>query len=373
MTTDSLYMQRALQLAANGRGTTYPNPMVGAVIVQNGRVIGEGWHRGPGQSHAEVDALHNCTESPEGATLYVTLEPCNHFGRTPPCTEAILKAEIGTVHYAVADPNPVVAGKGATRLESAGVQVTEGLLKAEAFELNRMFFHFWLKRKPWVILKAGMSLDAKLTSPKGESQWITGEASRTQVHQLRAEVGAVLAGCGTVAVDNPRLTCRMDRPVQRQPFKVVLDNRLAIDPDCNLLKEEPEKVIVFCAPDAPPGKEERLVNLGTKVIRYPQEHEKKQALPYLLSILSELGVQSVLVEGGSRVFTSFIEADLVDEYVLYYAPFFIGGTTSLPVYVGAGIDSLVTARRLKIKSLGGSGEDFYIRAYKEELEQCLPV
>lgn len=371
MTADSWHMQRALELAAQGRGLTYPNPMVGAVIVKNDRIIGEGWHRGPGRPHAEVDALNNCIESPEGATLYVTLEPCNHFGKTPPCTEAILRAGISTVHYAVADPNPAVQGRGAVRLRAAGVRTTVGLGRVEALELNRMFFHFCLKRKPWVVLKAGMSMDGKLTSPKGESQWITGETSRTRVHQLRAEVGAVLVGGGTVAADNPRLTCRLGQPAPRQPFKVVLDSRLEIQSDCRLLTEAPEKLIVFCASDAPAAKEEELAGRGVRVIRYPQGQER--SVSYILSVLGEMGIQSLLVEGGSRVFTSFINADLVDEYLLYYAPFFIGGATSLPVCGGPGIGSLAAARRLKIQTVGCSGEDFYVRAYKEELEQCLPV
>ncbi|HEY8462809.1 MAG TPA: bifunctional diaminohydroxyphosphoribosylaminopyrimidine deaminase/5-amino-6-(5-phosphoribosylamino)uracil reductase RibD [Bacillota bacterium] len=371
MATDTMYMQRALDLAVKGRGLTYPNPMVGAVVVKAGRIIGEGWHRGPGQPHAEAAALANCCESPEGATLYVTLEPCNHFGKTPPCTDAIIRAGIAEVKYAVTDPNPKVTGGGAQRLLEAGIRVSTGLLKAEAVELNRMFFHYCLKGRPWVILKAGISLDAKLTSTSGESRWITSEASRQMVHELRSEVGAVLIGRGTLQADNPRLTCRLDRPVPRQPFKILLDNKLSLGLDSNLLAATPEKVIIFCGPEAPVEKEAALQKLGARVVRQPQG--EKEPLRSVLKFLAELGVQSVLVEGGSQIFTSFINADLVNEYYLYYAPLLIGGATALPLFGGAGFASLKEARRLKVNQVYQVGTDLCVHAYKEELAKCLLV
>lgn len=371
MNHDQIYMRRALDLAKQGRGITYPNPMVGAVIVKNGRIIGEGWHRGPGQAHAEVDALAHCRESAQGATLYVTLEPCNHYGRTPPCTEAIIAAGITAVKYAVPDPNPAVEGKGAKRLQAAGILVEAGLLKPEAIELNRLFLRFCLTGRPWVILKAALSLDAKVASAGGQSKWITGAAARTKVHQLRAEVGAVLIGGGTLRSDDPRLTSRLTPPPPRQPLKVLLDRQLAIGATANLISHGPEKLLIFCNRGADSAKIRTLSELGAQV--FPSRSGEQWALTDLLTTLGGLGVQSLLVEGGPGIYSSFVNEGLVDEYYLFYAPFFMGGGGALPVIDNAGITALSEAQRLKIDAVELVGADVLIHAYKEELTQCLPV
>jgi diaminohydroxyphosphoribosylaminopyrimidine deaminase/5-amino-6-(5-phosphoribosylamino)uracil reductase len=365
------YMRRALDLAKLGQGKTYPNPLVGAVIVKNGQNIGEGWHRGPGQAHAEVDALNNCQVCPRGATLYVTLEPCNHYGRTPPCTEAIIAAGIAEVKYAVSDPNPAVRGQGAGRLRDAGIRVEAGLLKLEAVTINRMFFRHCLTGRPWVILKAALSLDAKINSAGGQSKWITGTAARTKVHQLRMEVGAVLIGSGTLHADDPLLTSRLAGEAPRQPLKVLLDRKLSLSPTANLASRAPEMLLVFCNRSVAPTKVQALTEMGVQV--FPSRFGEEWSVADILACLGELGVQSVLVEGGSGIYSSLADGDLADEYYLFYAPFFMGGGGALPVVVNAGIAAVSEARRLHIDSVEQIGTDVLIHLYKEELTECLRV
>ncbi len=363
-------MKRALDLSKKGQCLTCPNPMVGAVVVKDGQIIGEGWHRGPGLPHAEIEALKDCRADPKGATMYVTLEPCNHYGRTPPCSEAIIKAGIGEVIYAISDPNPAAEG-GAERLRRAGVKTRTGLGRKEALELNRKFLHFCLTGRPWVIIKAAMSLDGKIATAGGESQWITNERSRKFVHKLRAEVNSVLVGSGTLLADDPQLTNRMFKASTRQPLKVLLDSKLQVTPEHRIIGEQPEDLIVFCTAEAQLDKEEKLRSLGVRIIR--QETTGMVNLEEALASLSELGVQSALVEGGSSVFTSFWELGLVNEYYLFYGPFLIGGDLAPGALRGRGIKSLAAAERLKVESVKKLGTDILVHAYKEELQGCLPV
>ncbi|NLY75778.1 MAG: bifunctional diaminohydroxyphosphoribosylaminopyrimidine deaminase/5-amino-6-(5-phosphoribosylamino)uracil reductase RibD [Firmicutes bacterium] len=370
MNQDLIFMKRALELSKKGQFSTCPNPMVGAVIVKDGRIIGEGWHQGPGLPHAEIEALKNCRIDPGGATMYVTLEPCNHYGRTPPCSEAIIKAGIATVKYAIPDPNPV-AGGGAERLREAGIKTEAGVGKTAALELNRRFLHFCLTGRPWVIMKAAMSLDGKIAAAGGESKWITGERSRKIVHGLRGEVSSVLVGSGTLLADDPRLTNRMALPAVRQPFKVLLDGKLQVTKEHKLAAEEPEKLIVFCSSQASASKEKELTDLGVRVFR--QETSGRIDPVKVLETLGRLDIQSVLVEGGRSVFTSFWEAGLINEYYLFYAPFFIGGNEAPGVLAGRGLDSLLDVERLFIKSVKRVGADILVHAYKEEPKDCLQV
>lgn len=367
---DLIFMKRALELSKKGQCLTCPNPMVGAVIVKDGQIIGEGWHHGPGLPHAEIEALKDCRAEPKGATMYVTLEPCNHYGRTPPCSEAIIKAGIGEVVYAIPDPNPV-AGGGAERLKRAGIKTRSGLCRKEALELNRKFLHFCLTGRPWVIMKAAMSLDGKIATAGGESQWITGERSRRLVHKLRSEANSVLVGSGTLLADDPQLTNRMFKPATRQPLKVLLDSELKVTPRHRIIAERPEATIVFCTAKAPSNKEADLSALGVRIIR--QETAGKVNLAEAMDVLGKLGIQSVLVEGGSSVFTSFWELGMVNEYYLFYGPFFIGGKASPGVLGGNGLISLTKAEPLLIESVKKIGSDILIHGYKEELQSCLPV
>lgn len=369
MNQDLSFMKRALELSKKGQYLTCPNPMVGAVIVKDGQIIGEGWHHGPGLPHAEIEALKSCRTDPKGATMYVTLEPCNHYGRTPPCSEAIIKAGIGEVIYALSDPNPV-AGGGAERLRKAGIKTQAGLGRCEALEINRKFLHFCLTGRPWVIMKVAMSLDGKIATTGGESQWITSERSRKLVHQLRAEVNSVLVGSGTLLADNPQLTNRMFKTFSRQPLKVLLDSKLQLTREHRIIGENPADLIVFCTTQAPLKKEKELRSLGVKIIR--QERAGMIDLSEAMASLGALGVQSVLVEGGSSTFTSFWESGLVNEYYLFFGPFFIGGDLA-PGVLRRGVPSLGEVERLKIESVKKIGPDILIHAYKEEPQSCLPV
>lgn len=365
------FMKRALELSEKGASLTYPNPMVGAVIVKDGRIIGEGWHHGPGLPHAEVEALKSCREDPAEATLYVTLEPCNHWGRTPPCTKAIIEARIAEVQIAIRDTNFRVAGGGTAKLEEAGIKVQVGLCRDEALEINRSFFHYCHTGRPWVIMKAATSLDGKIATAGGESRWITGEPARRLVHQLRSQVGAVLIGSGTMLADDPELTNRLFEPVTRQPLKIVLDSALKIPLTGKLIRNNPAGLLLFCTERATSAKISQLESLGVRV--YQQAGSGRVNIPEVLDVLGSQGIQSVLVEGGAEVFAGFLKDDFINEFYLMYAPFFIGGTTAKGVIGGSGIQSLPDAPRLTVKSLSRVGEDILVHAYKEEPTTCLPV
>lgn len=369
--SDQAAMKRAINLAKRGLGMVYPNPMVGAVIVKDGVIIGEGWHRGSGLPHAEVEALKNCKIDPSGATMYVTLEPCNHYGKTPPCTEAVIAAGITAVKYAVADPNPKVTGSGATRLEAMGIKTEVGLEREQALLLNKEFFYHCLTGKPWVIMKAGMSLDGKIALANGQSQWITGDSSRQFVHQLRSRVGAVLVGIGTVLKDNPQLTNRHPRWRKHQPLKVVFDSKLRISPDSNLVQNSPERLIIFCTDQASVKQEEELTRQGVRVIRQAGADRVDPLLA--LTELGNLGVRSVLVEGGHEIFASFYELNLINEYYLFYASFMIGNDAAVGVLGGRGVTDLSNVQLLTIDRIRRSNGDLLVHAYQRGCEpDCLP-
>lgn len=365
------FMKRALELSEKGASMTHPNPMVGAVIVKNGQIIGEGWHHGPGLPHAEVEALKSCREEPTGATLYVTLEPCNHWGRTPPCTKAIIEARIAEVQIAIRDSNRQVTGGGIAILEEAGIKVEVGLCRDEALEINRSFFHHCHTGWPWVIMKAATSLDGKIATTGGESRWITGEPARRLVHQLRSRAGAVLIGSGTMLADDPELTNRQFTPAVRQPLKVVLDSALKIPLTGKLIGNNPQNLLLFCTEQASVAKKTELESLGVRVHR--QTGSGRVNIPEVLEVLGSQGIRSVLVEGGAEIFGGFLQDDAVNEFYLMYAPFFIGGVAAKGVIGGSGIQKLQEARRLVVKSLSHIGEDILVHAYKEEPTTCLPV
>ncbi len=371
MDQDLIFMKRALELSRLGASLTHPNPMVGAVVVKNNRIIGEGWHHGPGLPHAEVEALNSCRENPEGATLYVSLEPCNHWGKTPPCTDAVIRAKIAAVKIAIEDCNCQVTGGGTEKLRAAGIRVDIGLCREEALEINRGFFHHCRTGRPWVIMKSAASLDGKIAVPSGESHWITGEPARRMVHQLRSQSGAVLIGSGTLINDDPELTNRLYEPIVRQPLKVLLDSGLKISFENRIIKNTPANLLVFCTERAPSAKVKQLEAIGVRVNR--QSSADMANLPAVLDTLGALGIRSVMIEGGSEIFAGFLGADLINEYYLFYAPFFIGGTASKGVVGGAGIDTLQNARRLVINNIDRIGEDILIHAYRKELRTCLPA
>lgn len=349
-------MARALQLAAQGLETTTPNPRVGCVLIRDGQTVGEGWHRRAGEPHAEVHALQAAGERARGATAYVSLEPCSHHGRTPPCAEALVAAGITRVVAAMADPNPLVAGQGLARLRAAGLQVESGLLEAEARELNIGFVSRMTRGRPWLRLKAAASLDGKTALNNGLSQWITGEAARADGHRWRARACAVLTGIGTVKADDPQLTVRAV-PCQRQPLRVVVDARLELPLTARLLDGSP--VLVACAV-ADPARVRDLADRNAEVVAIPNAAGKVD-LPALMTELGRRGLNEVHAEAGFKLNGSLLREDCMDELLLYLAPLLTGdaaqGLFNLPE-----LTELGAARRLRLRDVRQVGTDLRILA-----------
>uniref|UniRef100_A0A7C3Z0P8 Riboflavin biosynthesis protein RibD n=1 Tax=Desulfobacca acetoxidans TaxID=60893 RepID=A0A7C3Z0P8_9BACT len=364
-------MQMALRLAARGAGWVSPNPMVGAVVVREGRVVGRGWHRHYGGAHAEVEALRRARTQARGATLYVTLEPCNHHGLTPPCTEAVLKAEIERVIIATLDPNPRVTGGGAARLKEAGVRVDIGLLEVEARRLNEAWFKWVETGLPFVIAKAACSLDGRVAMPTGESRWLTGEASRAFGHRLRHACDAILVGIGTVLADNPQLTTRLagrrgregEGPRAKDPIRIVLDSHLRLPLNaCLLHLDSLAPTWIATTEGAPKDKISALEDLGAEVLLLPEENGRV-ALKPLLRLLGERKVQSLLVEGGPQVLGSFFDQQLVDKFYFFFAPKILGSKDAYPAVAGKGAAYLKDAPTGKNLTIRRLGPDFLISGY----------
>jgi len=349
---DHAFMARALQLTERGRDTSTPNPNVGCVLVKDGRVIGEGVHVKAGEAHAEALALAAATESPEGATAYVTLEPCAHQGRTPPCAEALARAKVARVVVAIEDPNPVVHGRGATTLRDAGIRVDIGLMAAQAEEVHRGFLHRMRFGRPWMRIKAAASIDGRIALANGESKWITGEAARRDVHALRARSCAMLTGIGTVRADDPELTVR-HVPSSRQPRRVIIDSRLEIDPAAKILKGEPP-IIFTVSGDA--SKRKRLTDLGAEVVDAPLDPGKpgKTDLAAIAQALGARGFNEVTVETGRQLNGSLLAAGVIDEIVLYLAPRILGDTAqglfALPEFKH--LDEAIHTRIVDVRPVG---------------------
>ena len=323
---DRFYMKRALKLALRGAGGASPNPMVGAVIVKDGRVAGEGWHERAGGPHAEVNAIGAAGSEARGATLYVTLEPCNHYGKTPPCTRAVIGAGISRVVAGMGDPNPHVAGGGADELRRAGIEVRIGVIKRECRLLNQPFLKFASTGLPHVTLKAAATLDGSIASSTGDSKWISNERSRAFVHRMRSALDGIVAWIGTVLADDPLLTARPLRSGAggRQPARIILDCGLQIPLDCALVRTAKESPLwIACSEAAPKDKEEQLSRAGALVLRAPVS-EGKIDLRALLEELGRRQITSLLVEGGSRVLGSFLESGLADAFCFFYAPRILG-------------------------------------------------
>lgn len=316
---DLRHMQHALALAAQGLNTTTPNPRVGCVLVKDGKVVGEGWHERAGEPHAEVHALRAAGSQANGATAYVTLEPCSHHGRTPPCAEALVAAGVARVVVAMRDPNPLVAGRGLAMLERAGIAVANGLCEAEALELNKGFVSRMTRGRPWLRIKTGCSLDGRTALPDGQSKWITSPESRADVQTLRACSCAMLTGIGTVLADDPQLTVR-DFAVERQPLRVVLDSNLRTPIDAALLRTP--GVLVVCVVDSAECRV-ALELAGAEILCLP-DHAGQVDLAALLHELGRRGCNEVTVEAGAELAGAFALAGLVDEWIIYQAPVIIG-------------------------------------------------
>lgn len=320
-------MRLALQEAKKGIGRTSPNPCVGAVVVKNAKVAGRGYHKKAGTSHAEIHALQAAGRKAKDATLYVTLEPCNHTGRTPPCTEAVLRAGISRVVIGMLDPNPGVAGGGARYLSSQGLTVSTGVLEQECREINLPFIKHSGTGRPWVIMKAGMSIDGRIAALPGQATKITGKQSWRRVHVLRNQVDAILVGIGTALTDDPSLAARLHGSSgARDPLRVVLDAALRMPDSATMLQQESTaRTWIFCAKGADRKRRSRLEAAGAVIKTVPLASRGELDLKAVLSALGQAGVTSLLVEGGSRVHGSFLESGLVDQLLLFVAPTFIGG------------------------------------------------
>lgn len=352
---DHDFMARALELAAQGLYTTAPNPRVGAVVVREGRIVGEGWHHRAGEPHAEVLALAQAGGLARGATVYLTLEPCSHFGRTPPCVNALVDAQVARVVSAMEDPNPRVNGRGLERLRTAGVDVRCGLLEQEARELNIGFVSRMARGLPWVRLKIAASLDGGTALPNGKSQWITGVAARTDGHAWRARACAIFTGIGTVRDDDPELTVRLVH-TERQPLRVLVDSRLEIDLEAKLLRGG--NLLIACAVDNP-GKEAELRDRGCEIIKLSNA-EGKVDLPALIRELAAREINELHVEAGHRLNGSLLRAGCVDELLVYLAPSLLGeaaGMFALPA-----LESLGDRVRLMFHSVGRVGDDLRVLA-----------
>ena len=362
---NEFYMKKALALAARAKGMTSPNPMVGALLVKNGKVVAEGYHKKAGTPHAEAIAIENAGQRARGATLYVSLEPCCHKNkRTPPCTRKIISSGIKKVVIAMKDPNPKVSGKGMEELETAGLKVVSGVLSDKAAELNEFYVKHITTGMPFVVLKVAMTLDGKIATPEGESKWITGEKARTAVHALRGSVDAILTAIGTIKSDNPQLTCRTEE--DNNPARVIIDPSLEVRPDSNVLCIPPETVIVMRRPEETSAgpeileKKRVLLHRGAQIIEYSGD---KVDMKWLMKELGTRGIISVLVEGGSSLNSYCLESGIVDKVMFFVAPKIIGGKSSFPAVGGRSFRRLEEAYRIHNVGVKRIGEDILIEGY----------
>ena len=359
MESDRLFMRRALALARRGAGWVSPNPMVGAVVVREGRVVGEGFHARAGLPHAEAEALRAAGEESRGATLYLNLEPCAHWGRTPPCVEAIVRAGIARVVVAVRDPNPLVSGRGIRYLRERGIEVVEGVMEEEARRANEAFFKFVTRRLPFVTWKYAVTLDGKVATRSGCSRWLSGEKARRWVHLLRSRTDAVLVGRGTVEADDPLLTSRLPRV--HQPLRVVADSRLRLSPSARLFTVR-APLLLATTHLSPPEKRETFASLGAEVAILP-EREGRVDVRALMELLARKEVTSVLLESGPTLAASLLEEGLIDKLYCVLTPKLLGGAGAPTPLGGAGRSRPEEAWKVKDLSLRRLGEDVLVEGY----------
>ena len=362
------YMKIALELAATGAGYTSPNPMVGAVVVNpSGEIVGKGYHQAVGGPHAEVHAIDDAGDAAKGATLYVTLEPCNHIGRTPACTRKIIDAGISHVVVAMPDPNPTVAGGGNAYLSSKGVRITAGVCEEQARRLNETFIKHVTTRKPFVTLKCAATLDGRLATRTGDSKWITGEASRAYVHGLRHQVDAILVGAGTVITDDPQLTTRIpaspDGRKPRDPVRVILDTRLSIPVTSRVICHDSDaETLIVAGPEVSEQQKAVFQKKGVRILSAPLS-DGLIDLNFLLECLGDSGISSLLIEGGSRVIASSLAAGMVDKILMFYAPKILGGDDGVPICKGTGperMEDCIPVNRMSIRQID---QDVLIEGY----------
>ncbi|WP_278279239.1 bifunctional diaminohydroxyphosphoribosylaminopyrimidine deaminase/5-amino-6-(5-phosphoribosylamino)uracil reductase RibD [Syntrophomonas palmitatica] len=335
---DSRYMQRALELAAMAMGRTSPNPVVGAVIVKDGIIVGEGYHRQAGTPHAEIHALREAGEAARGSDVYVSLEPCSHYGRTPPCADALVKAGIKRAVIATVDPNPRVMGRGIKILQKAGIEVKTGILQNEAQKLNEFFFKYIRTGRPFVTVKTAMTLDGKIAASSGDSRWVSGEDSRRHVHELRNIYDAIMLGIGSVLKDDPQLNTRLDTDDTRDPLRVIIDRCLQIPLNSKIIQSsQSQATIIFCGTGASTAKAEEIRQAGAEVICL-ETNTDMIPLDKVLDELGHRGILSLLVEGGAQINANLIENKLADKYLAFVAPKIAGGNKAPSPVGGRGVE-----------------------------------
>lgn len=383
-TKDEFFMRRAIELAKKGAGDVNPNPMVGAVVVKNGKIIGEGYHERYGTLHAERNALSACTESPDGATMYITLEPCCHYGKTPPCTEAIIESNISRVVVGSRDPNPLVMGKGLKLLREVGIEVTDGFLTEECDALYPVFFHFMKTKTPYVTLKYAMTLDGKIAAATGESQWISCEESRKHAHTLRGHTMAIMVGVGTVIKDNPKLTCRNGKGLS--PIRIICDTKLQTPLDSELVvsafaeskktryagkvkscsgaesNEQRVPRTIIATSEVNENKIKKYEDMGVTVLYTPTGTDGHIDLHQLMARLGAMKIDSIILEGGGILSWSALNCGIVNKVQCYLAPKILGGKEALTPVGGIGVDSLSEAFMLKDLKIKKIGNDIFIES-----------
>jgi diaminohydroxyphosphoribosylaminopyrimidine deaminase/5-amino-6-(5-phosphoribosylamino)uracil reductase len=363
-------MRRALSLARRGIGKTSPNPAVGCVIVQGETIVGEGWHRKAGTPHAEIHALRQAGERARNADVFVTLEPCSHFGKTPPCAEALVKAGVARVFAGMIDPNPQVCGKGAALLRSAGIEVLFGLLGRDCARVNEAFNKHATTGRPFVILKSAMTLDGKTATATGHSKWITSDKSRRYVHKLRSIVDAIMVGVGTVISDDPQLTCRMQGK-RKDPIRIIVDSKLRIPKNAKVLHQESDAGTLVATIERGSATIDEFRKMGTAEVIQCREKNGRVDLDDLMEKLGMMGIQSVLLEGGRELAGEMLRLGLIDKFMLFYAPKLVGGEDGLGLFAGSGIESMAEAQKLSDIKISRFGEDFLLEGYPER--SCLPA
>lgn len=370
MNNHEYYLERTLELAKLGWGKTNPNPLVGAVIVKDGQIIAEGYHRQIGEDHAEVDAFNRAREDVRGGTLYVNLEPCSHFGRTPPCTKKIIESGICRVVVAMEDPNPKVSGAGIRLLREAGIEVVVGIIDEKARKLNEIFIKYITRKNPFVLLKTAMTLDGKIASVSGDSRWISGESSRQQVHLLRNRFAAIMVGSNTVISDNPALTTRLRTGDGRDPIRIIIDSKGLIPLESNVINSESAAQVILATTSAiEPKKESQLIAKGVQILKLdsPDGHVD---LVELLNQLYRQEIDSILLEGGGGLNAAFLKLGLVDKVMVFIAPKIIGGENAKTPVAGSGIQLMKNALQLNNINVSRLDDDLVVEGYLKG-EPCL--
>lgn len=357
---DEEWMRRSLRLAEKGRGRTSPNPMVGAVLVKNGRMVGEGYHAKAGEDHAEIIALRQAGEEARGATLYLNLQPCTHYGKTPPCAPVVIRSGVKRIVIGMEDPNPLVKREGVESLREAGLEVEVGLREKECRRLNEAYCKYIMKKEPFIILKVAATLDGRIAARDGDSKWISGETSRRFVHRLRDQVDGVLVGIGTVLRDDPMLTARIR--AGRNPFRIILDSRLRMPEEARVIAVSPSKTIIATTEAAPKDKIERLERRDVRILVLDSK-EGRVSLRSCLSRLGEMEMMTLLVEGGSEINGSFLDEGLIDKLLLFLSPKLIGDTQAVGIFGGRGAVNLKQAILLRELKTRRIGEDILVEGY----------